>query len=363
MGVVTRADSKYFWLTLERAGRPPIREATRIVCKGLPPGQLKEHRRLAEQVYHARMADLARQRVGLPVERDRATFRYFAAWYLKHVTPTKRSAVRERSAIRRLQKHFGGWLLERIDVDAAREYLTTRAKAVTAATANRELDVLKSMLTAAVPKYLPANPLRGMKRLRAVRAAPPVLSHEDEARLLAVLQPADQALVIAALDTLVRLADLAKLKWAQDHGDHLEIHDPKAAPYVVPVSTRLRAALDALERRSPYVFAQHARTAQGPPSAAKVTQMFRFGCYAAGLHYGRPDGLTWHALRHTGATRALAAGASVRDLMALGGWRDMKSMARYTRPTGVDRALVDRMSRARSVHGASGTRQKRSRIA
>jgi integrase len=155
----------------------------------------------------------------------------------------------------------------------------------------------------------------------------------------------------------------AKLQWAQDHGDYLEIHDPKAAPYVVPVSTRLRAALDALPKTSPYVFAQHARTPKGRPSVAKVTQMFRFGCYAAGIRYGRPGGLTWHALRHTGATRALGAGASVRDLMALGGWRDMKSMARYTRPTGVDRALVDRMSRARSVHGSGSHRQKRSKIA
>jgi integrase len=363
VGVVTRKDSPWFWLTLERPGRPPIREATRIACKGLPAGQLKEHRRLAEQVYHTRMADLARQRVGLPVDRDRATFRYFAAWYLKHVTPTKRSAVRERSIIRRLVKYYGHWTLDRIDVGAAREYLTSRAKTVKPATANRELDVLKSMLTAAVPKYLPANPLTGMKRLRVRQAAPPVLSHDDEAKLLQVLSQADQALVIAALDTLVRLADLAKLKWAQDHGDHLEIHDPKAAPYRVAVSTRLRAALDALPRSSAYVFAHQARTATGPASTAKITQAFRFGCYAAGLRYGRPEGLTWHALRHTGATRALAAGASVRDLMALGGWRDFKSMARYTRPTGADRALVDRMSHARPVHVTGRKRQKQARIA
>jgi integrase len=342
VGVVTRKDSRYFWVNLERKGQPPIREATRIVCKGLPAGQLKEHRRLAEQVYHARMADLARQRVGLPTEHQRATFRYFVAWYLKHITSTKRSKVREASMLRRLVEHFGGWALDRIDQPAAREYLTKRVKSVQPSTANRELDVLKSVLSAAVPKYLPANPLAGMKRLHARRAAPPVLSHVDELRLLNLLPPADGALIIAAVDTLVRLSDLCKLQWAQDHGGWLEIHDPKVAPYRVPVSTRLRAALDALPRSGRYVFG-----GSTPARQANVTRMFRFACFELGIAYGRPDGVTWHALRHTGATRAIAAGATVRDLMALGGWADFKSVTRYTRPTGVDRDLVDRMSKQR----------------
>ena len=338
MAVFTRRDSPFFWLHLERVGQPALREATKIRCKGLPAHQLKENARLASQVYHTRMADLARQTAGLPVQRDRATFRYFAAWYLKHITTAKRGAVRERSMLRHLIAHFGGWRLERIDQNAAREYLTARTKKVQPATANRELDVLKAMLTAAVPKYLVANPLAGMKRLRVRRAAPAVLSHEDEARLLAVLDPPDQAIIIAAVDTLVRLSDLVKLKWAQDHGEYWEIHDPKAEPYKVPVSTRLRKALDALPRSGPRIFAH-----RSSPNA--VALMFRLACNDAKIQIGRGRGLTFHGLRHTGATRALAAGASIRDVMALGGWRDMKSMQRYVRPTGVDRALVDRMSK------------------
>lgn len=347
MGVVTRPDSPYFWVNLEREGRPPLRESTRILYRGVPPQQLRENRREAERIYNVRMTDLARQRVGLPtsVERQRITLRTWAKWYQTHVTPTKRGAAREVSMIAHLVGYFGGWALDRLDQAAVREYMTARLKAVTPGTVNREVDVLKSMLGAAVPKHLAKHPLRGMKRLRARVPEPPVLSHEDEARLLAVLAPADQALIIAALDTLVRLSDLVGLRWAQDHGTHLEIHDPKARPYKVPVSTRLRTALDALPKGSPYVFAHHQRADGGPPSAATVTRMFRFACYQIELPYGRGHGLTWHALRHTGATRAIAAGATLRDLMALGGWADLKSVQRYTRPTGVDLALVDRMSR------------------
>lgn len=352
MGVVTRRDSPFYWLNIERPGLPPLRESTRILARGLPPPLLRENRQLAEQVYATRLADLARARHGLAVERPRTTFRAFAAWYLDHVTPTKRTAAREASAVRTLVAFFGRLELATIDHALAREYVTTRRRAVKPATVNREVDVLKSMLTSAVPRYLERNPLLGMKRLRARSPEPRVLSHEEERRLLAALEtPAQRALVIGALDTLVRLSDLVGLRWSQDRGDHLEIPDPKTAPYKVPVSRRFRLALDALARSSAFVFSgfHHGRGAR--PSQNAVIRMFRAACAAADVPYGRPDGVTWHALRHTGATRAIAAGASLRDLMALGGWRDLKSVLRYTRPTGVDRALVDRMSRpARSMH-------------
>ena len=362
MGVVTRAGSKYFWLNLERgSGLPAIRESTKIVAKGCSPPVLRENRRLAEQVYHARMNAMARQRAGLPLERDRVTFRLYAAWYLEHITPTKRTAAREASAIGHLVRFFGRTALDLIDQGLVREYLTERrARAkVKPATVNRELDVLKSMLTSAVPKYLASNPLQGMRRLRAKSTPPRILTHAEEKRVLAELAPADKALLIGALDTLLRLADLVGLKWAQDHGTHLEIPDPKTEPYRVPVSTRLRAALDGLPRTGDYVFS-HLIVRTGRPRANNATYRFAAACKAAGVPYGRPDGMTWHGLRHTGATRAIDAGASLRDLMALGGWHDLKSVLRYTRPTQADRQLVDRMSRARPVHSPSRSTAKRS---
>lgn len=359
MGVVTRRDSPYFWLTIPRPGLPPLRESTKILARGLPPQVLRENRALAEQVLAARMGDLARARHGLAVDRPRATFRAWARWYEQHVTPTKRTAARERSAIRTLVAFFGRLPLEAVDVDATREYVTMRRKVVKPATVNREVDVLKAIIGAAVPKYLAANPLAGMRRLRARAPSPRVLTYDDECRLLDVLCQPDRAIVIAALDTLLRLSDLIGLRWGQDYGTHLEIPDPKTEPYRVPVSSRLRAALDALPRSGPYVFAHLQKGRGARPRQNRAIRMFRAACEAAGIPYGRPDGVTWHALRHTGATRAMAVpGTSLRDLMALGGWRDLKSVLRYTRPTEVDRALVDAMSqprRARAMHAEDGT--------
>jgi integrase len=344
VGVVTRKDSPYFWLNLERPGLPPLREPTKIRSRGLPEPQLRENRRLVQQIYATRMGDLARQRHALPLPTERVTFAVFARWYEQHVTPTKRTAAREKSAIKQLVAVLGRRALEAIDVATAQEYRTARKRVVKPNTINRELDVLKSMLSAAVPRYLAHNPLTGLKRVRARSLPPRLLTREEEARILAVLTPADQALIICALDTCLRLSDVVNLRREQDRGETLLIHDPKVEPYRVPVSTRLRAALDALPKRGPWFFTQHHQGEGERAPQNSVIRMFEKACKAASVPHGRPHGVTFHCLRHTAATRALEAGATVRDLMALGGWRDMDSVLRYTRATRADRALVDRMA-------------------
>lgn len=340
MGVVTRPNSPYFWVNLERKGLPPLRESTRVVAKGLHPAQLRDNRRLATQIYATRMGDLARQRHGIATEHRRVTFRSWARWYLKHVTAAKRTADRERSAMKHLERFFGEFVLEAIDKDLAREYRTARRKVVKAGTINRELDVLKHMLTEAAPKYIPTNPLLGLRRLRAASPEARVLSVDEEAKLLEVMAPADQALLICALDALLRLSDIVKLQWTQDRDTYLDVWDPKGAPYRPPVSTRLRAALNGLDKSRPRVFAQHT-------TGQSVMKMFAEACRRAGIPHGRPDGMTFHGLRHTGATRAsVVPGMSPRRLMALGGWRDIKSVLRYMHAEHADRALVDLMQTA-----------------
>ena len=338
MGVVTRKDSPYYWMALERPGLPPLRESTRVLSRGVTPPILRENRALAEQIYNARMGDLARLRNGIVLEHPRATFRTYAAWYVEHVTAAKRTAARERSAIGHLVDFFGRYTVDVIDQDLAREYITSRKRRVKPATCNRELDVLKSMLGSAVPKYIPANPLLGLRRLRARAPEARVLSFDDEARLIEVMAPADQALLICALDALLRLTDVVNLRWTQDRGEYLDVWDPKAEAYRPPISTRLRKALDGLPRKGPRVFHQHT-------SANAVIRMFAEACKLAKISHGRPDGVTFHSLRHTGATRASGVpGMSPKRLMALGGWRDIKSVMRYLHPEHADRALVDLMS-------------------
>jgi integrase len=43
----------------------------------------------------------------------------------------------------------------------------------------------------------------------------------------------------------------------------------------------------------------------------------------------RLDGVTWHALRHTFASRLVAAGVDLRAVQELGGWRTLAMVQRY----------------------------------
>jgi len=64
---------------------------------------------------------------------------------------------------------------------------------------------------------------------------------------------------------------------------------------------------------------------------------------------GLPPGLRIHDLRHTAASLYLASGATVRDVMAICGWRQLATAQRYLHPTQQLDALGRRLSAAREA--------------
>lgn len=365
MGIYRRKDSPFWWMALERPGQRPILKSTKVLVTGASPGQTDTNRVLARAIYTAEMGDLARGRHQLAVDRPTIRFSAFADWYRDHVSAKKRTHARERSALETLKDAFRGLWLQQVDKDRVREWMTDRVRVVAPGTVNRELDVLKHLMTEAVPKYLAVSPLIGVRRLRAPTNEPRILSRDEETRLLAAVDLEDRAVILCGLDTLMRLGDVVRLKRAHDHGTHLTVVDPKVRPYKVPVSSRLRAALDALPKGSDWYFPKHHRKKHaygatatkrhranrpntGEPAAVhSIQRMFAAACQLAQIPCGRDvDGLTFHCLRHTGATRLLEAGVDLRSVMAIGGWHDIRSVLRYTRPTNVTQQAVEAIGRA-----------------
>lgn len=328
MGVYARLDSPYWWMLIERQGQPALRKSTGIVRDGGSPVQDKEQRRQAQAIYVKALHDA---HTALP-RKPPQTFRQWATWYESHVVAHHRGAKTEGSMVGRLVAHFGPYQLAVIDAALVREWMTTRATVVSRSTVNRELDLLKAMIRSAVPKYLDATPLGDVRRFRLAESEPRVLSVEEEARLLDVCTIEDKALIVAALDTLLRLSSLVRLEWAQVKLDARVIVplNAKVTTDAKPISSRLHAALTALPRADRYVFAGlHGGIGE---TAAKNKAIRRFAdlCHAAKIDHGRArDGLTFHCLRHTGATRALQRGASLRTVMALGGWKNAATVLRY----------------------------------
>lgn len=331
MGIFERPDSPFLWLWLERPGRKGLREATTIPKDGGSPDGNREMRRQAQAIYAVRMAEIARGRHKLPGGGERRTFRQHREWYAQHVSAEKRGTDREVSMLRQLAAFFDGRDLRDIDQELAREWRTARMREVSASTVRREEALLKHLLTTAVPKYLDANPLAGLRRVRVVDPDTRVLTHDEERRLLAVLDQEARALVICALDTLLRLRDVADLQRRQDHGTYLH-SDTKTGVVKIPISDRLRAALDGLPKGKPvgrFYFPTYAERPNTP-----LIVMFRRALEEAEIPTGRKTGgVSFHTLRHTGATRMLEAGIDVKTVAEIGGWRNLKVMDRYLHPT------------------------------
>jgi len=302
MGIYTRPDSPWWWLYLETARR---RERTDIRI-GRTTSQRYDSRKLAEDLYHQRMNELAARLYKLPSAQPAIRFGKYADTYAADVIPHHKGAGRELELLVALRRFFADDLLTAIDVERARQYTTARRVTVSARTVNREVDLLKAMLRDAVPKYLTVSPLVNMKRLAIVQPKRRLLMPAEEAKLLAAGDPVDRALLILGIDGLIRLGDLLDLQRTDRHRGWLYIRDPKSGePYEVALTPRATKALAAIPGTDPFYFAKF-RKAENPRDwRSSVRQRLEYLCGEVNVPYGRKvGGITFHwATRRTGAYR------------------------------------------------------------
>lgn len=331
MGIYQRPDSCFWWMLIERPGQKPLRLSTGFPIEGGSLAQTKELRRTAQEAYSTKMVDIGRRRYKLPGSLERRSFKDHREWYATHLSAHKRGHVRERSMLRQLGAFFDAYDLTAIDRTLALEWRTWRRQTVSANTVNREEEILKHMLTQAVPTYLDENPLKGLSRLRIVDVETRILTPEEERDLLTAAKPdpSATAVLLCGLDALMRKGSIAHLKRAQDHGGYLTLLNAKAGTYKVPISSRLRKALDAVPTDGERYFERY-----HPGYENKIQRLFEALCTAANVTRGHEDGgVTFHSLRHTGASRMLAAGVDIKTVMLIGGWRNLKVLERYLHPT------------------------------
>lgn len=266
--------------------------------------------------------------------------------------PKHRGQERDLELLEQLEKFFGRDDLTTITRARVDEFLTKRTTTdkKKPVTANREIDLLKAMLVAAVPEYLPSSPIAGMKRLRTTKIRKRVLSPKEEKRLLAALPERDRPIFLAAVDTLLRLTNVINLRRDEDHGTFLEI-DTKTTAHRVPVSTRLRAALDAIpvdDRHPDYYFWWRRRAKTARDRRGVIRKVLYTACEAAGVPYGRAiAGVTWHtSTRASGATRMLRDGVDPATVQEIGHWASLAQMGDYlTTDDARMQAAVNRIGR------------------
>ena len=284
-------------------------------------------RRTAERIEEKLKNDVALQLFGIIEFDPNLTFSEIAERF-KKINP--KPAKYNLDRLEHLLPFFGPLRIPEITRNRVAEYRAerkTEKPILKDSTLNKDAGVLRHILFWALDeKLIPSNPMARVPMVRVRRMAHPVLSVEEEEKLLAVAPEHLRKVIIAALDTGMRRGELLAQDWRHvdlDRGLLTVTHSktPEGEGREIPLTKRLKALLEGVqeEKRKSFVFTYQGEavldlktswtTAQ---EKAGLTRHFRF-----------------HDLRHAFASRLTEAGVIADVRRVLMGHQDRTIHAGY----------------------------------
>ena len=291
---------------------------------------------------------LERQRA-LAAQRDaeahEATRVLFADWCTEWLAWAKlhhKGYATDVSRVTLLSRTFGPLRLDEITTAGVETFLSTLLATRQPTTCNRYRTLLQGMLSRAVRHgRLARNPVAGIARHIESTGRVIYLNPEGEGALYHALRLEHRALFLVSLNTGLRWSEQRRLTWrcVDFLTGALTIEESKTGrSRVVPMNSLVRDVMTELATTRKRlgdpreaVFADAPRRPEDffPPAVTRA----RTALAGAGRAPEQLDGYTWHANRHTWASRLTMAGVDPRTIMALGGWSNMVMLARYSHLT------------------------------
>lgn len=237
----------------------------------------------------------------------------------------KASIEHDRAKLAWLEPRLGHLELEAIDHDLVAAIAAEKVVATSMATANRYLALIRAILRRACLLW------------EWIRRVPPIelypepkrrirwLTRHQVAVLLQELPAHQRYLVLFALATGLRQANVLQLEWSQVDLERrlawIHADQAKARREIrVPLSAAAIAVLEACQgKHARYVF-----TFRGKPLRAANTRAWREALKRAGI-----EDFKWHDLRHTWASWHAQEGTPLFVLQELGGWSSEAMVKRY----------------------------------
>jgi integrase len=287
------------------------------------------NRRIAREVLNDALGKVARrQHLGV-IDDSAISFAEFVDLWWQRVASTLRPRTQERwrgIVDQHLKQAFPG-ALRAIARAQAESYVSQRIQqGAAASTVNREMTVLKHMLSRAVRwEYLGANRVAGLKPLREPSGRTRFLSLEEIERLLSAcedsISPCLRPFVVVALNTGMRRNEILGLTrksvdWANRVATLADTKNGEAR-YVYLND----AALEALRSLPPRLDT----TRWFPIGPNQTTMLFRRAVKRAAI-----EDFRLHDLRHTFASYQAMSGVAARGLQSLLGHKDPRMTMRYS---------------------------------
>lgn len=329
-------------------------------------------------------ARLRRQAGGLLRPEDTPRFAEWAGVYYEHASPHLRAPQHVDDTLRVVLRFWGARpeAGSRDKVEAAAPYHDLHladpiedpdwiekfeqwivARGVGPQTRNHYFSVMSRMYrTALLPKFrkhtgVQINPFAGIPKHRTHPRTVALSVEQIQAWITAASYHVRLAAAIGALAPKLRLANILTLEWAVNVDpalQYLTVFEHKTSgvtgrPLVAPISRQLRAILKDARRRFPaarYVVTYHG------DGVTSIWEGVREAFKRAGIPHGRhrPDGATFHTLRHSISTLLAELDETQTVRQALMGHEDPRTTQRYThlRPT-YEQPAAERLSRAVNI--------------
>jgi integrase len=290
--------------------------------------------------------------------------------YESNVTPTKGESGRkhDRRVLEMMRRYFGEHRrvehLDRRDWDGFirdRKAGRTRppGRSTSTPTKNRTVEQDLRLLLAVFnwalvvrdangTRVLTENPFAGFTVPHEENPRRPILTHDEYEKLLAAapsVNPAMETLLVVANETGHRINSIRLLRWPDVSFDAGSIrwrgdHDKLGHEHVTPMTDAARLAFlrqqkwfSAGEGSSSANREQWVFPAPGDPGEPMSRHLARdyWQRTEAAAGIARVQGRGWHSLRRKFATEL--KGASLKDLCALGGWKDHNTVLKcYQQP-------------------------------
>ena len=225
---------------------------------------------------------------------------------------------RRLSLMRRLDAEFGARTISEITSWQIEKFKARRKEQVKPASVNRELALIKHMLTKAVEwgklKESPAKPVKLLKgEARRVRFLMP----DEIQNLLSNCADHLRPIVTVAVHTGMRRGEILGLTWDRvsfEQGIITLLDTKNKERRDVPMNETVRATLEAAEKKTPLVFPSgNMKTAFGTALKKAGISDFRF-----------------HDLRHTFASNLVMAGEDLNTVAELLGHKGLQMTKRYS---------------------------------
>jgi integrase len=312
--------------------------------RGVPP-RCKSFDKRTDATRWARELEAEADRSGWVADTrlaEKTTLRELLTRYRDQVSPTKRSALTERSRINAiLRRPIVHRTLAKLTSADIATYRDERLKDAAPATVVRELNTLSHAIETALREWglwLPRNPVKMVRRPSVPQGRKRRLENDEEERLLAACDrgrtPLLKQLVILAIETGMRRGELLGLRWQHVHLTKRIVHLPltkNGESRDVPLSRRATDTLTALsEHKRPNIDLVF------PMTGNSVRLAFEHLRVRAKMSY-----FHFHDLRHEAITRLFERGLNIAEVSAISGHKELRMLQRYTHLRAID--LVSRL--------------------